>query len=1562
QLKITITTALTAENGGKLLAAYHETVETADVKPIVGFASTGVLLPIRLSDGLPVVTVDVDKVDIDFFKIRTESIADFYRYWTRSMTSIDLYDARNDLTNKADLVYTGRFELKPRPHTRETQYLPIFSIKELRSPGAYYAVMRQAGEYRYEMPAAFFTMSDIGVSVHRYNESLSVFCQSLETGKALSGVNITLLDEAGKHLETAKTDASGYAPLQYAAIAKGLIAVRGDDTTLVRLNSSALDLSEFNVGGTKSSALQFFAFSPRDLYRPGEVVPVNALLRDIDGNPANPQPVVVTVQQADGKIATEFTWNADKNGLYQYHLRLSEGAPTGKWTLHFDLGVGNKQSYEFLVEDFLPERMALEIKTDDRHLLVNEAVSFKIAGRYLYGAPASGNGFSSYVHVSLIRQPLPSLPGYLFGSSKDSLPKRNFLLEDGYLDDDGETTVEFDDNEDWHIQSPIKLNFIGSLQESGGRSVNRSVTKILWPGRTMPGIRGVFSSSDTKNNDESHIDANSTAAFEIVLANMDGQKLASDGLMVRLVRERRDYYWVYSDSDGWNHRYHEKELILSEETVSIKKDSVGVVSFPLEWGPYRVEVTDPDTGLMSDIRVWAGYSWQNNTKAGSVRPDQVKIELDKPSYTAGDVAQITLKPPSEGSGYLMVESSDGPLFWQSITVPAEGKTYDIPIPKEWARHDLYINALIVRPGDKKAFRTPKRAVGLLHLPLERSERKLDLAILAPQKMRPNEPLTIKIQAKDFAGKLPKDARVIISAVDEGIHNITKFETPDPFRYFFTRKAYGVDQLDIYGSIIEAAKGNRARLAFGGDDGYDDDMLPTGKRPDSSVLIVALQSDVLEFDARGMAEVKLDIPDFNGSLRLMAQAWNENQFGMAEEKVTVAAPLVAEISMPRFLAGGDEAQFALDLTNLSGQDQVVSLNLNTEGPLTIKDDPSHDAIAIKNGERKTLIFRGLASGGLTAGIIRASVTGLKLPEGKFDFERHWQIGIRPAYPIEIQQFRTSLRPGESWIAPPNSAPPAPAFASWLIPLFPDHLSAFFVEGREVLAKVSDKMPLNLGRHIQELVAYPYGCLEQTTSGIYPFLYLNENILTSLGIKGDADAKRREKIDIAIGRILTMQRHNGSFGMWSRDSDESFWLTVYATDFLLRARELGFSISETALKKATERLVFYLNNAKSIGSWDYSENTNHTRFAVQAYAAYVLARSQQAPLGALRAIYNGHKENPVAQNGLPLIQLGIALKLMGDDTKGQELIAQGVAFKENATYRWYGDYGSKIRNDAMSFALLAEHSLNETDQNRLLFRLSDEIMDKTYLSTQERNAAVLAGRFLLQKGESDWTADVTIGNEKRTINGRNPSIRLSDANVVPMTFTNNSTETLYAEYSLAAYPNTAPEPSSNVIQISRRFLRIDAPTEADLTSLKSGDMVLVHITLKANRRVPDALIVDFLPAGFELENQNLSNASINLDTIGEAAQSHLRKMQNTTILHQEFRGDRFVAAIDINDNNRNRYDDDDDDNDDDGYTHILYLVRAVTPGQYVVPPPTVHSMYRPEWKAVGTTPKTLIVKSK
>ncbi|HAU5606538.1 alpha-2-macroglobulin family protein [Citrobacter koseri] len=1516
-LVVSVERDLTALNKTAFGRAYEKTITTRDVQPSVGFASRGSLLPGKVVEGLPVMALNVNDVDVNFFRVKPESLAAFVSQW-EYRNALSNWESDN-LLKMADLVYTGRFDLNPARNTREKRLLPLSDIKPLQQAGVYIAVMNQAGHYNYSNPATLFTLSDIGVSAHRYHNRLDIFTQSLENGAAQQGVEVALLDEKGQTLAQAASDAQGHVQLENSQQAALLLARKDGQTTLLDLKLPALDLAEFAIAGAPGYSKQFFMFGPRDLYRPGETVILNGLLRDSDGKTLPDQPVKLEVVKPDGQVLRTVV-SQPENGLYRFTYPLDSGAPTGMWHIRANTGDNQPRMWDFHVEDFMPERMALNLSAQKTPLAPSEEVTFSVVGYYLYGAPANGNTLQGQLFLRPQREAVQALPGFQFGDIAEENLSRSLDEVQLTLDENGRGDVSA--NSQWQeAHSPLQVILQASLLESGGRPVTRRAEQAIWPADTLPGIRPQFASkavydyrTDATVN-QPIVDEGGNAAFDIVYADAQGNKKAASGLQVRLIRERRDYYWNWSESEGWQSQFDQKDLVEGEQTLDLSADETGKVSFPVDWGSYRLEVKAPNDAI-SSVRFWAGYSWQDNSDgSGAARPDRVTLKLDKPTYRPGDTIKLHVAAPVAGKGYAMVESSDGPLWWQEIDVPAEGLDLSIPVDKAWNRHDLYLSALVVRPGDKSRSATPKRAVGLLHLPLGDENRRLDLTLESPAKIRPNQPLTVNVKASAKHGETPKQINVLLSAVDSGVLNITDYVTPDPWQAFFGQKRYGADIYDIYGQVIEG-QGRLATLRFGGD---GDELKRGGKPPVNHVNIVAQQALPVTLNEQGEGSVTLPIGDFNGELRVMAQAWTAEDFGSSESKVIVAAPVIAELNQPRFMAGGDTSRLTLDVTNLTDKPQTLTIELAASGLLElVSQQPA--PVNLAPGVRTTLFIPVRAKEGFGEGELQATLTGLNLPGETLPAQhKQWKIGVRPAWPAQTVNSGTVLQAGETWHAPAQNL---------------ENFSPVTLQGQLLL---SGKPPLNLARYIRELKAYPYGCLEQTASGLFPSLYTNAAQLKALGIAGDTDEKRRAAVDTGISRMLQMQRDNGGFALWDNNGPEEYWLTAYAMDFLVRAGEQGYSVPADAINRGNERLLRYLQDPGMM-SVRYSDDTQASKFAVQAYAGLVLARQQKAPLGALREIWERRSQ---AASGLPLLQLGIALKNMGDASRSEQALMLALNTPRRDAQQWMADYGSPLRDNALMLSLLEENKLQPEAQNTLLTTLSEQAFGQRWLSTQESNALFLAAR-TLQDLPGTWQAQTSLADQPLT--GDKAQTRNLDADrLSALQVTNSGDQPLWLRLDSSGYPQTAPVPASNVLHIERQILGTDGQSKS-LSSLRSGELVLVWLEVKASQNVPDALVVDLLPAGLELENQNLANSSASLQDSGSEVQNLLNQMQQADIQHMEFRDDRFVAAVAVNQGQP---------------VTLVYLARAVTPGTYQVPVPQVESMYVPQWRATGSTEGLLIV---
>ena len=1539
QLVLTIDKLLSAINDSHIQSVYQKEITTQDRQPTVGFASSGILLPSKSMSGLPVTTLNVNKIDINFFKIKPEKLSKL----VDDFGFIDLLSIwrSKELTKYADLVYSSRFDLHPKPNAQETVLVNLANIAELNQEGVYIAVMNEAGIYNESNPATLFSISNIGVSVHRYKDAkIAVMTHGLDNGKPLANINLSLMcrkeDSKKCHTISAVTDQDGYAEFNlgnnydYSL----LTASDGLQTSFVNIDRNSLNLTDFNLSGSTFYQKQLFVFGPRDLYRPEETVYFNALLRNADGQSLPDQPIIVDILSPDSRVIKNYQLksNADLNGLYQQTFDIPYDAATGRWAIRFNLGDDDYRLWRFHVEEFLPERMAMEIKsTASGAVLNNEDIHFDVKGWYLYGEPAIGNSLEVNLYLKTVDS-ITGLADFKIGEVADESLYRELNSFEVELNDDGLTQIEVSKNNWSGLQSPAKLILQASLLDSGGRPVTRYATQNIWPADKLPAIRALFEDSPYYdwNSDDYYgrptVDVGHNAEFEIAYINLEGEKLATNSLKARLIRERRNYYWTWSDDDGWRLNYNSSEYVVSENQLSIDADSTTKISFqPTDYGSYRVEVVDPRTNVVTSFRFWAGYDWEDNTRGTkSVRPDQVKLTIDKPSYKVGDIARVNVQAPVAGSGYISLESNGGTIWKKSITIDKNGLDVDIPI-ENWGRHDIYINTMIIRPSTDAAVQTVKRAIGLLYLPIDTTDRQLNVAINAPAQVEPETTVPIKIKLdKQFIQK-DKKVTVLVSAVDSGVLNITDFVTPDPYTGFLGRKRFDASIYDVYGKLIEAS-GRNVNMSFGGDA-----MTVGGKKTSNEVLIVAQQLETIQLNDEGEGIINLPLPDFNGELRIMAQAWDNNRFGRAEKTMKVAAPVIAELTTPRFLSGGDQAILALDLHNLTGSTQNMQIDVSTSG-LLYQNEKQSITVKLDSKQKNIIKIPVAADYGYGKGKITIDVKGIVLEDNSdFNISRSWTIGVRPAYTATSRSYVVALDANESWQLSDQAL---------------TGLIENTVEGQLV---VSNQPPLNIAQYIKSLFAYPYGCLEQTTSGLFPSLYANSEQLAQLGIKTDSDEKRREKVQTGISRILSMQRSNGSFGLWSNYSEEEHWLTVYATDFLLQAKERGYQVNDKALDAAMTRIGQYIYDASAFNNLSYYGDLDVLEFnklSIKAYALMILSK-QEKITSAMRNEINYLTDKIISSDKsfiyspLPLAHLAVTAKLNGYQATYDKLLPLVFTIPYTYNDRWLGNYGSTVRDQSLILSLLIENNMAQNNQANYLSNLSDLLNDQRYFSTQELNALFIAG----------WTLEQhKSGNQfKVSINGKIDNVdsivsHSYDFNGLAQGLSIDNTahdEPLYIKFSVTGYAKTPPAPTSQdgLLTINRTYYDLQGK-EIMPSNIEVGSMMVVVLDVTAQKAVHDALIVDFLPAGLELENQNLANSSVNLSTIPWVADL-LKSDDINEIKYQEFRDDRYVAAVNINTYiNENKY-----------HKRVAYLVRAVTTGDYMIPYPYVESMYRPERFAIG-----------
>lgn len=1472
------------------------TLKTRPLEAGASFTASGMVLPLRDELRLPISAVNVDEVNIDFFRVDAEYLPRFLAEY-RPGAGMGNWELEQ-ITKRAKRVFSGRYALELDANRRETR---LINVKEpqLAEAGVYFAVMSPLGNYDWRKETTYFAVSDMGLSARRYRDQLEVFVSSLASADPLKDVQLSLLDEKGNRLQVQTTDPQGHRRFDQVQGARLLLAEQGNHLAVLRLDGAALDLSTFDLGTQPWQAQQLYLFSGRDLYRPGERLDSEILLKGQDGQLLPGMAVELEVKQPDGQLLEQKRLLPDSLGAAHYGLRLPDDAPLGRWTINLKTSAGSRFEWPFLVEEFLPERLKLQLgKGPDGDVTdLDAALTLPLQGDYLYGAPASATKAKAEVKISRATMPFTQWQEFTLGDVLLAEQAKDLEPLNITLDAQGQGTFLLADELDGvRALGPLEVAYRVSLSEPGGRAVNRSRTQYGWPaGSQWPALKADFVAD--------RVEGGKPLPFQILNLDAQGQPVAG-AVKVRLINEYRDYYWHYADGEGWKYEFNSQPYLEQEQTLQLDGKGPTPLTLQLAAGWYRLEVENSQ-GHQSSLRVEIGsYAWGGGGE--QARPDKIAITLDKRAYQAGDKAKVTLVAPRPGKGLLLVEDGDGLRWWQRIELKGEGGDakdargeFEIPVSPEWQRHDLHISAQIAAPDSAskpagKQQGQSLRSVGLVPLTLDREARRLPLTLSAPDKAVPLTRLEVTATSTPNS-----QGRVVLAAVDRGVLNISDYQPLDPFEIFFGRKRFAQDLFDNYGQVIPPQDGKLARLNYGGDRA----PLKKGGALESRVEIAALWSGEVSFDESGKAVIPLDLPNFNGELALMALAWNEQQVGEAERAVKVVAPLVAEIGWPRFGARGDETRALVQLRNMSGEDQTLSLAWTLNGGLKANGELPR-TLALKNGEEQWLTLPLTVTGASGVASLQLAASG----KG-FAISRDWYLPLRSPWPAETRQRYQMLAPGQQM-----------SFA-------PAELAGLDRSNLQGLLSLSGTPPWDPAAQWQALADYPYACLEQTLSRAWPYLLTTADERAAWR-KPAAGKKAASEADVQralLQRLQRLQLPSGGFGLWDGRSDEEQWLTAYAADYLLARKEAGDAVPEAMLNQALNRLQSYLTDNQYGERW--SSAPEHSRLAYQAYSAYVLARVGKAPLATLRLIWEQQADH--ARSGLPLLHLSLALSAMGDEQNAAKALSRALATERGDDY--LGDYGSQLRDGALELSLLRQHKLAAERWPALSAKVADTLAHRQWLSTQERLALLRLARF---DPAVDWQARMTSSLGSGSLSGSAPLQQGAPEALAASVVTNEGKGSLYVQRTLVGYPEKAPTRLSQGISVTRSWFNSDGQ-RFDPTKVKVGDLVVVRLNVSSESAVPDALLVEMVPAGFELENPALGN-SIKLEELSIEGKPAWQSEWNDYLKHQEFRDDRYTAALDLSEGSNQQ---------------LVYLMRAVTPGRYQVPPTQVEDMYRPELRAVG-----------
>jgi alpha-2-macroglobulin len=1489
---ITVNKGLRGKLGGVMKEEYNGSVAFGELESNINFTnSKAVYLSKRGGKNIEVQITNVPRVKLIISKIYENNLllAQRYGYYPKESSSGPDYASYedeyyyDDYGNDAmlgDVIYEKEIETRSLPKSAAGRLLNLSQFED-RLPdfkGVYHVVIRSTEDY-WVKDSRFISLSDLGLIAKEGLNKIYVFSNSIKTADPVNGVNVAVYSSNNQLIGTGATNSNGVAEIAWTKKdfdgfkPAMIIAKTADDFNYLPFNNTKVNTSRFDVGGKRANPSGFdaFVYAERDVYRPGERINFSVILRDAQWKNPGDVPMKLKFLLPNGKELKSFRKSLNEEGSLEGSVDIGTAAITGSYTLEVytttDILLASKN---FSVEEFVPDRIRVNAKLDKTSLRPGETATLSINAMNFFGPPAANRKYETEIQVKQKSFSAEKFDGYDF-----SLANQNTFFDkevkEGMTDEAGNAIIDYAVPSTYANMGALQTNFYTTVFDETGRPVSRASSIDIFTQDVFFGF---------KQDWFYYFPLNQPVKFQLAAVNKDGNGMNATA---RVEVIKHEYRTVLTKSGSYFRYESQKEdKLMIEQQISVGANTV-YSYVPRTPGDYEVRVYVPGANNYVRRSFYSYGSWgMTNTSFEVNREGNVEIEIDKKSYNTGETVKALFKTPFSGKMLVTMET-DHVLSHQYVEVANRTASVDLKVTAEHVPN-VYITATLIKPHEVSDIPLTV-AHGFRNVTVEEKNRKINVEVVAQKTVRSktHQKVTVKAAPGSF---------VTLSAVDNGVLQISDFKTPDPYKYFYEKKALQVSAFDLYPLLFAEV---RAKLSSTGGDGYTTDLEKRANpMPAKRVKVVSYWGGIKKANGNGVAEFEFDIPQFSGELRLMAVSYKGNSFGAADNTMTVADPIVVSTALPRFLSPGDTVTVPVTLTNTTTKAASVSAVIAVEGPMKVLGGNSQSVSLGAKAEGRTS-FRIVADPAINMGKVTVTVNGM----GE-KFTEVTEIAVRP--PSTLQKMT-----GSGSIAGGNSQKINIGTSDFM----PGSLNYSLVVSRSPALELADQL--------KYLVQYPYGCTEQTVSAAFPQLYYGDLADLMMLNKQQNKVNANTNILEAIRKIKMRQLYNGAVTLWDGEGREDWWTTVYSAHFLLEAKKAGFDVDNSLL----ETMLNYVNNRlknKETVTYYFNRDQNKKIAPKEvAYGLYVLALANRSNVPAMN--YYKANQSLLALDSRYL--LAAAYATAGDKRSFTAMLPASFAGEESVPQTG-GSYYSDVRDEAIALNALIDVDPGNAQIGTMVKHVADKLKRRQWLSTQERAFAFLAlGKHARAANTSTAIAEIKVnGKVVAKVDGGQwtGDMRALGSNNVDITVKGNG-RLYYFWQSEGISSSGAYKEEDSYLKVRKRFFdRTGKPITTN--TFKQNELIIVGITLERsfNTAIENVVITDLLPAGFEIENPRTKEIP-GMDWIKDAG----------TPVALDVRDDRIHFFVDANNNRQSYY----------------YAVRAISPGNYKMGPISADAMYNGEY---------------
>lgn len=1466
--EISVAPGVMGRDGSILEEKFSSKITIPDIPPTVKFVSPGMYLPKNGSELIELETINIDTLSVEVEQYFANNLV--FAMATNTGSS-NYYRPSPGILGRTFFEKNKALEgEKNKPLTTTVDIGAIIGD----SLSGIFKVSARNKERRWDFDSRLVMLTDLGIMARQSDDYLMVWVNSLKNITPIKKAEVTLWSKNNQPLLKGTTDSRGICIFnnisdQTAGFDPFLITVsHKNDLSFLEFDQCLLPTSDFDVKGRPylTKGYEAFMYTDRGIYRPGDTLQITSIVRGTEGKLPNEFPYIITIKDPGGREFQSFRAKTGGSSFLNLPMPIPDFAQTGRYTaiahIGEDLEIGR---IEFQIEEFMPDRIKVTVDTERKSYSLADNINIDVNAKFLFGSPAKGLRVSGQVIIDPMQFTSPRYTGYSFTDDDKNFSRIYATLPDERLDESGYHAYSYEIPKTLNPPSALQGQISASVSEEGGRTVSAFTNVAINPYPRYVGVRLDF---------EGYVKPGEPAKASLIALNPDSTETSVDSLDVRFYR--MVYHSILKKDNSGNYRYiSESTPVLIDSTiVNLGKAGTSVSFTPPEYGRYRIVATDRDGGHSASASFYAsgwGFSpWSMEN------PDRIEIDLDKKSYSSKEDANVQIRAPFGGKLLITIEKTSVLDF---IVYDMDSNTAEITLPiKQDYFPTAYITATVIRKADAIEKTSPARAFGVAPIVINTDNKKIPITLRAPDEIKPRSTLQVEVETGT-----PGISELTLAAVDAGILQLIDFQTPDPLAFFYGKRKLGLKPYDIYSFLYPNVEKAQSNLSPAGG------LYKTALREAAHlnpiqarrVKPVSLWSGIVKTDENGKALINFDVPEFNGKLVLMAVAVQNDDFGSTTAETLVRDKIILQESFPRFAAPNDVVDGLVTIFNKTGKTADIKVSIKATGPAEIISPTIQTIHLIKDADGKVIFkFKAGDNPEKVQFVIRAT-------DGVDSSQTEFELPNRPAQPL------TTLHGSGSVTADSSAQFTLPD--DWL------KTTASYVVQTSSLSAVEFTSNINF------LVSYPYGCLEQTTSRLFPLLYF-EPLAQFISPELLGSEGPNYFIQEGIIKLTGMLKADGSFSFWPNGKYFNAWASVYASHFMIEARKKGFHIENDAYKSI-------IGNLQNLAHGGQTEDIGDP---ARIYAAYALARAGEIDRKAINYLKSLQLEKlPVFSK----FQVAGALALSGDKETALAILPTDIQpqiFEPETG----GTFSSGVRTNAIMLEVLTEIDPSNPSAAVLANSLMKYARVGKWYTTQETAFGLMAlGKYLSMQSKPDFTGTVTVDGNSFKIDTKNfkQSFRELGNNNVSISIT--GTGTCFYYWQASGIPlKGGPMEFTNGIKVTRQYLD-NKGQPLDPSNIPLGTQVICHITAVAeDQKLENVVINDLLPAGLEIENPRLKTTPV-LAWLPE---------RNSPVTYQDIRDDRMLLFVDLTPNNEFEY---------------YYSLRAISSGNFTIPPIASECMYNP-----------------